>query len=121
MEDGQLATSGVERRGVGEADTRHEVPVATGLARQRERCARRDDVEPSQRIECLPQPEQIVLVGAASVVENEQSDGLAVGCPLAKTERRHGPHPRRCMTVRRHRAGPSGVVGSPPDESASTS
>ena len=54
------------------ADPRNGVPVAARPSRQPQRPARGDDVEAALRVENLGQADQIVLVGAAAVVEQEQ-------------------------------------------------
>ena len=51
VEGGELRVGGVEGVGVGIADARHDVPVVAGPARQRQRRARRDDVQPPLRVE----------------------------------------------------------------------
>ena len=50
--------------------------------RQRERAARAVSVEAALRVEDVEQREEIVLVGAAAVEEDERAGGLAVGRPL---------------------------------------
>ena len=78
-----LSVGVVERLGIGEADPRHDVPVEPGPARQLERRARRDDVQAALGIERIGEREQVVLVGAAAVVEHEQTSRLACGEALA--------------------------------------
>ena len=46
-------------------------------ARERERRPRRGDVQPLLRVEDVAEAEQIVRVGAAAVVQDEQAGGLA--------------------------------------------
>ena len=61
-----LGVGGSERRGIREADTRHDVPVRAAR-RQCERCARRVAVQPPLGVERVEQRKEIVLVGAAAV------------------------------------------------------
>ena len=63
---------GVEGVGVGIADARDDVPVVARPARDLQRRARGDDVEPPLGVEHVGEAEQVVLVGAAAVVEDEQ-------------------------------------------------
>ena len=51
-------------------------------AADREWCSRRDDVQTAMRVERVRQPEQVDLVGAAAVVEDDQPGRLAGGGPL---------------------------------------
>jgi hypothetical protein len=46
-------------------------------------------VEPPPRVEHVGEAEQVVLVGAAAVVEDEQAGRLAVGGALAEDEVGH--------------------------------
>ena len=79
---------GVERVVVREADARDDVPVLARPARDLQRAARRDDVQPPLRVEHVGEAEQVVLVGAAAVVEDEQALGRAGGGPLAVDQSR---------------------------------
>ena len=76
VEGGELPVRGPERVRVGVADARHDVPVVARPAGQREGAARRHDVQPPRRIEHVGEPEQVVLVGPAPVVQDEQPGGL---------------------------------------------
>ena len=58
---------------VGIADALHQVPVVAGRAVEQQRRARGDHPQPLPRIEQIGEPEQVALVGAASVVEDEQA------------------------------------------------
>ena len=77
MELGEGGAGGVEGVVVGIADPRHQVPVVAGRARQRQRRPRRDHPQPPLGVERVGQPQQVALVGAAPVVEDEQALGLA--------------------------------------------
>src|SRR4051794_22890157 len=79
VEAGKALVRGAPRVRVRVADARHHVPVVAGPARKLQRRARRDDVEPPARVEHVGEAEQVVLVGAAAVVEDEQAGRLAVG------------------------------------------
>ena len=59
------------------ADARHDVPVIARPAGICERRARGDDVQPALGVEHVGEAEQVVLVGAAAVVEDQQPGGLA--------------------------------------------
>jgi hypothetical protein len=63
--------------------------VVAGPARELQRRARRDDVQPPLRVEHVGEAEQVVLVGAAAVVEDEEAGRLAVGGALAEDEVGH--------------------------------
>ena len=78
VEAGELGVGGLEGVLVGEADARHDVPVLAGPARDLQRPAGGDDVQPALRVQDVGEPEQVVLVGAAAVVEDEQALGRAV-------------------------------------------
>jgi hypothetical protein len=64
-------------------------------AGQLQRRARRHDVQAALRVEHVGEPEEVVLVGAAAVVEDEQAGGIAVGGALTVHEvaGAHPPHP----------------------------
>jgi hypothetical protein len=55
-----------------------------------QRRARRDDVKPALRVEGVGEAEQVVLVGAASVVKDEQPGGVSGRGPLAVGQCAHG-------------------------------
>ena len=61
---------GQERVGVGIADLAYRVPMRAS-GREVERTARRDAEQPSLRVEHVEQREEVVLVGAAPVEEDE--------------------------------------------------
>ena len=76
----------VERVVVREADARDDVPVRAA-GRQRERRARRVAVQALPRIERVEQREEVVLVGAAAVQEDESALRLADRRALAARSR----------------------------------
>ena len=84
VEARERRVGGVERVVVGVADARHDVPVVAGPAGQRQRRARRRDVQAPLRVEHVGEREQVVLVGAAAVVEDQQA---ASGSPSAGRSR----------------------------------
>jgi hypothetical protein len=88
VERAQQHVGGVEGIRVGIADARHDIPVLARPAGDRQRRARRDDVQAPCRIERVGEPQQVVLIGAAPVVEHEQAARLARGGALAKGRRR---------------------------------
>ena len=51
-------------------------------------------MQPPLRVEHVAEPEQVVLVGAAPVVEHEQAGRVPGGRPLAIGQRAHAGHPR---------------------------
>ena len=79
---------GVKGVGFGVADTGDDIPVVSRQAGERQRCPRRDDVQAAPRVERIGQTEQVVLIGATAVVEDEQAFGLAGGRALAMSQ--HG-------------------------------
>ena len=92
VEGGQLGVRGVERARIRIADSRHEVPMGAGRSRQRQRCARRRYVERPSRVERVGEREQVMLVGTAAVVQDEQSG--ARGRPLTERQGRMMTHLR---------------------------
>ena len=56
--------------------------MIAGRARQLQRRPRRDDVQPAPRVEHVGEAEQVALVGAAAVMEDEQALGLVGGRAL---------------------------------------
>ena len=72
----QELVGGAEGVGVGEADARHHVPVATAR-RQEERPAGREADEPALGIEEVEEGGEVVLVGPAPVHEHERALRLA--------------------------------------------
>jgi hypothetical protein len=82
--------------------------VARGT-RQRQRGARRHDVEPLLGVEHVGGAEQVALVGPAAVVENEQAGGVAGGRPLADDQIAHSP----TFAVRRAARGPTTCARGP--------
>ena len=87
--------------GSGIADARHDVPVVARPARQLQRAARGDDVQPALGVEHVGEAEQVVLVGAAAVVEDQQPVGVAGGRAFFEVEA-HGPDPIRLRRSRIH-------------------
>src|SRR5204863_3244637 len=65
----------------------HRVPVVAGPAGQGQRPARRDHVEAPLRVEPVGHAEQVHLVGAAAVMQHEQSLRLAGGGALLVDQR----------------------------------
>ncbi len=89
----------MERVVVGVADARHDVPVVAGPARELQRRARGHDVQPPLRVEHVGEAEQVVLVGAAAVVEDDQAGGVAVRRPLAMDELAHATRAARGLVT----------------------
>ena len=89
VEGRQLPVRGVERLRIRIADPRHDVPVVAGRARQRQRRTRRGDVQAPFAVERVGERQQVELVGAAPVMEDEQALRRAVGRPLAIRQRTH--------------------------------
>ncbi len=83
MERGELVVGGVERVGIRIADARHRVPVVARPAGNGQRCSRGDDVQPLLRIKHISEAEQVMFIGAAAVVQDEQPGGVTRGRPLA--------------------------------------
>ena len=98
VEAGELVVRGVEGVVVRVADSRHHVPVVAGPARDLQRRARGDDVQPALGVEHLGQPEQVGLVGAAAMVEDHQPLGLPGGRALAVDQLAHAVT-RRGFTI----------------------
>ena len=71
MELGERRERGVERVRIGEAHPGNDVPVVAGPAGDHQRRARSDDVQAPLRVEDVGEPEQILLVGPAAVVEDQ--------------------------------------------------
>ena len=84
VQGGELGVGGVEGVGVGIADAWHDVPVVARPARQRQWRPRRHHVQPLLRVEHVAERQQVVLVGAAAVVQDEQPGGLTGGRALAE-------------------------------------
>ena len=80
VEGGELGEGGVKALRIGVADTGNDVPVVARQAGERQRGARRDDVQAALRVERVGEAEQVVLVGAAAVVEDEQAVELPGRC-----------------------------------------
>ena len=72
----------LERLAVREADPPHDVPVRPAR-RQRQRPARGGAEQAPLGVEHVEQREQVVLVGAAAVEQDERALGVAVGGPDA--------------------------------------
>ncbi len=114
VERGQLPVGSVEGLRIGVADAGHDVPVMARPAGQRQRCARRDDVEPLLRVEDVCEREEISFVGAPSVMEHQQTFGLGRRRPFAVDEAHAPGHSLRCpgegraaRVVRGERARPA--------------
>jgi hypothetical protein len=88
MELGQRGARGVERIGIRIADARHGVPVVTGPPADGQRGPRGDDVQALLGIEHIGEPEEVVLVRSAPVVQHEQPLGL-VGRRTLAIEQAH--------------------------------
>jgi hypothetical protein len=95
VELGEQGVGGVEGLGLGKADARYDVPVAARPSRQLQGPSRRDDVQPPPRVEHVGEGQQVVLIGAAAVVQYEQPVRLTGGRTLAVDERAHGRRARR--------------------------
>ena len=78
MEAGERVVRRLEGVVVREPDARDDVPVLARPARDLQRAARGDDVQPPLRVQDVGEAEQVVLVGAAAVVEDQQALGRAV-------------------------------------------
>ena len=89
VELGERRERRMEGVGIGEAHARNDVPVVAGPAGDRQRRARSDDVQAALRVEHVGEAEQILLVGPAAVVEDQQAVRLAGGRPLAVDESAH--------------------------------
>ena len=89
MKGSEPGESGVKRVGVGVADARNDVPVVARQAGQGERRARGDDVQAAPWIERVGEAEQVVLVGATAMVEDEHAVGPAGRRTFAVGERAH--------------------------------
>jgi hypothetical protein len=63
--------------------------VVAGPALEGQRRARGDDVQPARGVDDVGEAEQVVLVGPAAVMENEQAGRLAVGRTFPEHERAH--------------------------------
>ena len=83
----------VERVVVGVADARHDVPVPPAR-RELQRPARRDADEPPVGVEHVEERQQVVLVGAAAVQQDERARRLARGGPddVGQGVRQAGAH-----------------------------
>ena len=75
-----------ERVGVGVAHARHRVPVPAGPAGEGQRPSGRDHVQAPVRVQDAGQAEQVVLVRAAAVVEDQQALRLAGGGTFLEVE-----------------------------------
>jgi hypothetical protein len=80
---GQLSVRGLEGIRVRVADPRDDVPVVSRPAGQLKGRAWSDNVQPALGIKRIGEPEEVVLVGAASMVEDEQAGRIAGGEALA--------------------------------------
>ena len=78
-EPGERLVGRRERLRVRVADARHQVPVAPARRHVRQRRAGSDADEPPLGIELVEEAEEVVLVGAAPVVEDEGALWVALG------------------------------------------
>ena len=106
MEVGQCLIGRGERVLVREADLRHDVPVPARPPGQHERAAGRDHVQALLGIEHVGETEQVVLVGPAAVVEDQQPFGVARGGALLEGQGAHARATPMCSGL------PSIVTGS---------
>ena len=79
----------MERVGIRVADARNDVPVVARQAGERQRRARADDVQATLRVERVREAEQVVLVCAPAVVEDEEALRFARRRALTVDERAH--------------------------------
>ena len=99
MEGGELPVGGVEGLGVRVADAGDDVPVVARAA-QPQRRPWSDDVKAADGVEVVSEREQVALVGAAAVVEDEQAGRISLGWPLPVGEGGRGSY-----AAKRRRAG----------------
>src|SRR5262249_37983199 len=98
-----------ERRRVGVADARDDIPVRAARW-EGQRAARGEALQPLLRVEHVEQREQVVLVRAAAVEQDERALGLAGSGPLAddhalaarRAARGFGSGVRICSTCARY-------------------
>jgi len=86
VERRKLGVCREERVGIGIADTGNHVPVLARPARNRQRAAGCDDVQPLLGVQDVGEAEQVVLVGAATVVQDEEPRGVRCGRALLENE-----------------------------------
>ena len=67
----QLGVCAPERVRIGVADARDDIPVLSGEARNRQRPSGGDDMQATLRVEHVGQTEQVLLVRAAAMVEDQ--------------------------------------------------
>ena len=82
----ELLEAAPERLGVGRRDPAEPVPVRAAR-RQRPRPAWRHAQQPAFRVELVEEREEVVLVGAAAVEQDEGARRIAGGRPLARRQR----------------------------------
>lgn len=63
------------------------------LARHSQRCPRARDVRPAPGIDDIGEGEEVMLVSAPAVMEDEEAGGIALGFALLQD---HRPSPRPC-------------------------
>ena len=73
VEAGEVVVRGPEGLGIRVTDPGHEIPVVARAAGKGQRRARRDDVQAPLRVEHVREWEQVELVGAAAMVEDDQA------------------------------------------------
>jgi hypothetical protein len=83
------SVGGVEGVGVRVADARHDVPVVAGPARELQRRARGDHVQPPLRVQHVGEPSRSCSSAPRPWWRHDHAGGLAGGRPLAVDERAH--------------------------------
>jgi hypothetical protein len=86
VESGKRRIAGAEGLEIGIADPPHDVPVVAGRPWEPQRRPWRYDLQPPLRVERVGEPEEISLVRATAVVQNEQPGGLGRRGPDALDE-----------------------------------
>ena len=89
MQLGQRSPRRLEGLAVGVTDPRHQVPVIAGRARQAQRRPRRHHPQPPLGVEVVGEADQVALVGAAAVVEDQQPLGVSPARPFELEELGH--------------------------------
>src|SRR5436305_4198377 len=87
VEIGQGGAGGLEALRIGMADPRHQIPVVAGRSGKLQRRPRRHHLKSLLRIEEVGEADQVALVGAAAVVEDQQSLRVAGGGAFEMKER----------------------------------
>ena len=89
------------------ADARDDVPVVTRPAGSSKRSPRSDDVQPPARVENVAEREQVELVRAAAVVQDEEPGRIALGRTLAEGQSHPWDSADESRTARRSTSFPS--------------